>query len=542
MTKAPKPSADARAWGAGAACLAIAVLVCVFTYVLRALDFAPLRDLIIKEDHLYDMIRSPDIRLLSGAHTVVFIDINDAAVTRWDRPDDAPPPTGPLTLPNNTPRQLIGQLAGFARAAQAKVIYLDFDFRNTLPDDGRLHDELAKTDQPLILIPTFFTSGRLPACEDQGDAQPPKPPTELATVFAGLTELPKNQPPGSEKKLPSIALVHPVLTLGAYGLPEGVCSSYRVRFGPERELVWREAAMVRAVQLATADPSACTAGDPCIQTPDLGKPGILPIRWTIGNDVTEKHASVDTGAKTGAAKTSVAKTGVAKTSAAKVDSISASNDQKLAYLRLEAGSLVKYHDVPTPTDGKFAALKDAIVVIGSTAQWSEDTLATPLGDLQGVLAHVNFALSLQSVDDEASIGLQFLLDFVFAGAAALAAVYFCWRPTFRALPLGAPLPMRLRLRRSISEAGVFVGCGLFFAAGSAALLSSGARFLAGWRFGILSLIVGAIVGLMIEVCSAIADGMRDWVEDRMTRRSHLHPNTAQQRRASIGSPREPTSR
>jgi CHASE2 domain-containing sensor protein len=529
MTKAPKPSADARAWGAGAACLAIALLVCGFTYVLRALDFAPLRDLIIKEDHLYDMIHSPDVRLLPGAHTVVFIDINDAAVTRWDRPDDAAPPDGPLTLPNNTPRQLIGQLAGFARAAQAKVIYLDFDFRDTLRDDGDLRTQLARTDQPLILIPTFFTSGRLPSCEDQGDAQPPKPPTELATVFAGLTELPKNQPPGSDKKLPSIALVHPVLTLGAYGLPEGVCSSYRVRFGPERELVWREAAMVRAVQLANADSSPCT-GDACIQTPDLGKPRVLPIRWTIGNDVTEKHASVDNGAKTSDAKTNDAK----------ADSVSASNDRKLAYLRLEAGSLVKYHDVPPPTDGKFAALKDAIVVIGSTAQWSEDTLATPLGDLQGVLAHVNFALSLQSLDDEASIGVQFLLDLAFAGAAALAAVYFCWRPTFRALPPGAPLPMRQRLRRSISEAGVFVGCGLVFAAISAGLLYRGPSFLAGWRFGILSLIVGAIVGLMIEVCSAIADGMRELVEGRMTRRSHLRPNAAQQRRSSIGSPREPT--
>jgi CHASE2 domain-containing sensor protein len=530
MTKAPKPSADARAWGAGAACLAIALLVCGFTYVLRALDFAPLRDLIIKEDHLYDMIHSPDIRLLSNAHRVVFIDINDAAVTRWDRPDDAPPPNGPLPLPNNTPRKLIAQLAGFARKAEAKVIYLDFDFRNTLPDDGDLYTQLARTDQPLILIPTFFTSGRLPPCEDQGDAQPPKPPTELATVFADLMEPPKNQPPGSERKLPSIALVHPVLTLGAYGLPEGVCSSYRVRFGPERELVWREAAMVRAVQLATADHSTCKPGDACIQTPDLAKPGILPIRWTIGNDVTEKHAVGNNDAKTSDAKTSDAK----------VDSISASNDQTLAYLRLEAGSLVKYHYVPSPTDGKFAALKDAIVVIGSTAQWSEDTLATPLGDLQGVLAHVNFALSLQSVDDEASIWVQLPLDFVFTGAAAVATVYLCWRPTFRSLGLGAPLPMRQRLRRSIREAWVFVGCGLVFAAGSAALLYFGARFLAGWRFGILSLIVGAIVGLMIEVCSAFGDGARDLVESWMTRRSHQLPNAAQQRRASIGSPREPT--
>jgi CHASE2 domain-containing sensor protein len=513
MNQGQKRYADARAWGAGAACLAIALLVCGFTYVLRALDFAPLRDLIIKEDHLYDMIHSPDIRLLSNAHRVVFIDINDAAVTRWDKPDDAPPPNESLPLPNNTPRKLIQQLARFARDAQAKVIYLDFDFRNTLPDDGELHTELARSDQPLILIPSFFTSGRLPPCEDQDDTPPPKPPTELTTVFSDLTELPKNQPPGSDAKLPSIALVHPILTLGAYGLPEGVCSSYRVRFGPEREMVWREAAMVRAVQLATADSPACKRGDECIQTPGLSHPRILPIRWTIGNDVTEKHASGINDSKPGGAK---------------VDAVSASDDQTLAYLRLEAGSLVKYHNVRGPPGGDFGALKDAIVVIGSTAQWSEDTLATPLGDLQGVLAHVNFALSLQSVDDEASIGVQFALDVLLTAAAAAAVVYLCWRPTFKSLPPGAPLPMRLRLRRSISEACVFIGCGIMFAAGSAALLSFGPRFLAGWRFGILSLIVGAVVGLMIEVCSAIGDGARDLVEDRMKRRSHSRPNSSQQ--------------
>src|SRR6204780_5874645 len=130
-------------------------------------------------------------------------------------------PSAERASPNNTPRKLIAQLAGSARKAEAKVIYLDFDFRNTLADDGDLYTELARSGQPLILIPSFFTSGRLPPCEDQGDKPPPKPPTELATVFADLTELRKDQPPGSEAKLPSIALVHPVLTLGAYGLPEG---------------------------------------------------------------------------------------------------------------------------------------------------------------------------------------------------------------------------------------------------------------------------------------------------------------------------------
>ena len=324
--------------------------------------------------------------------------------------------------------------------------------------------------------------------------------------------------------MPSIALVHPVLTLGAYGLPEGVCSSYHVRFGPERELVWREAAMVRAVQLATGNSSACNAGDESIKTPDLSKPVVLPIRWTIRNDVTEKHASVYKSAKT---------------SDAKVKSTSASNDQKLAYVRLEAGSLVKYHVVPPPTEGKFVALKDAIVVIGSTAQWSEDTLATPLGDLQGVLAHVNFALSLQSVDDEASVGLQFLLDFVLAGVAALATVYWCWRPAFQALPLGpAPHPSAA----STLHSGSGRVCGvrtsfridLRFAAVSRPQLPCR---LALWNS---QFDCGSYRRADDRGLSAIADAMRDFVEGRITRRSHLRPNIAQQRRASIGSPREPS--
>ena len=268
MKETQEPSADARAVGAGAACLAIALLVCAFTYVLRAVDFGPLRALIIDEDHLYDVIRAPDIRPLKNAHRVVFIDIDDETVSKWNTPDGASPPSAPL--PNNTPRKLIAQLAKLARDAHSKVIFLDFDFRNSLPDDADLHAELAQTDKPPILIPTFFTSGRPPRCDDQIDAHPP---TELQTAFSDLTELSKDPPPGSGKGLPSIALVHPLLTLGAYGLAEGACSSYRAHFGSQGEIVWREAAMARAVAMAIANSSPCDPADQCIKTPDLAESG-----------------------------------------------------------------------------------------------------------------------------------------------------------------------------------------------------------------------------------------------------------------------------
>jgi CHASE2 domain-containing sensor protein len=511
MKKAQQPSADARAVGAGAACLAVALLVCVFTYVLRAVDFGPLRALIMEEDHLYDVIRAPDVRPLKNAHRVVFIDIDDETVRKWNTPDGAPPPSAPL--PNNTPRKLIAQFAKFARDAHSKVIFLDFDFRNSLPDDDELHAELAQTDKPPILIPTFFTSGRPPRCEDQIDA---RPPTELETAFSDLTELSKDPPPGSGKGLPSIALVHPLLTLGAYGLPEGACSSYRVHFGSQGEMVWREAAMARAVEMAISDSSPCEPADQCIKTLDLANPELLPIRWTIGSDTDQKYGARDNGGQINGAKGN------------------ANDDRIPVYARVKAGFLVKYQGLRDPSTEESAVLKDAIVVIGTTAQWSDDTLATPLGDLQGALAHVNFALSLQSFNDEAPTLLQLLLDIVFIAVATVVTVLLYWRPIFRSLAQEGRVSARQRLSRFFSEAGVFVICGVFFALGSAALLASGFRFLAGWRFGILTFIVGSIVVLMIEICSAVADTAREWAEDYMTPRIHELPKTPQQQEGSVG--------
>jgi CHASE2 domain-containing sensor protein len=509
MKKAPQPSANARAVGAGAASLVIALSVCLFTYALRTLDFAPVRALVIKEDHLYDAIHSPDVSLLKNAHRIVFIDIDDEAVRKWNTPEGGSPSSAPLF--NDTPRKLIAQLAKFARAAQAKVVFLDFDFRNSVPDDKDLHDELAKANQPPILIPTFFTSGRLPPCDDQGGANPP---TELKTVFSDLTEPSNDPPPGSQKGLPSIVLVHPVLTLGAYGLPEGACSSYRVRFGSQGEMVSRQAAMARAVELAIADSPACGSTDKCIKRLDLANPEILPIRWTIGNDTDQKHDSADNSPKIIGAKDTQSSP----------DSV-----KRLAYARVKASTLVRRQDILDPLAVQLDVLKDAIVIIGSTAQWSEDTLVTPLGDLQGVLAHVNLALSLQSSNDEAPLCEQFLVDVLLILLATAATVWFCFRPIFRAEAKEARLSWRLRLRRVFFEACLVGACGVVFAVGSAALLYFGARFLAGWRFGILSFIVGGIVALMIEICSAVADTARERAEVYcMRRRTHELPKTAQQ--------------
>jgi hypothetical protein len=390
-----------------------------------------------------------------------------------------------------------------ARSASAAVVFLDFDFRDRLADDDdragddRLKEELAEKNDTPVLVPTFFTAGVLPPCDNQSDQVAP---AELETIFGDFTLAGQA---GSGKELPAVALVHPVLALGAYGLPEGACSAYHVKFGGE--MVSREAAMVRAVELAIAGSRPCERAERCIKLPDLATPEIVPIRWTIGNETDQKHDSDVKG--------------------------------KLAYARIKASSLIKTPGLVDSAKMDLDVLKGAIVVIGSTARWSEDTLSTPLGNLQGVLAHVNLALSLESVNDEVPLWEQFGLDLVFIAVAA-AAVPLCWRRTFESMERGVRLSARQWLWRVVLETCLFLGFGLVFAAGSALLLYFGFRFLAGWRFGLLSFIVGSIVVLLIEVCSAVSESARDAAESYMTRRTTPNPESSPRLEPSTGNAKE----
>jgi hypothetical protein len=403
-----------------------------------------------------------------------------------------------------------------ARSASAAVVFLDFDFRDRLADDDdragddRLKKELAEKSDTPVLVPTFFTAGVLPPCDNQSDQVAP---AELETIFGDLTYAGQA---GSGKELPAVALVHPVLSLGAYGLPEGACSAYHVQFGGE--MVSREAAMVRAVELAIAGSPPCEPPDRCINLPDLATPEIVPIRWTIGNETDQKHDSGDNDSKNDDAKDKDVK-------------------GKLAYARIKASSLIKTPGLVDSAKMDLDVLNGAIVVIGSTARWSEDTLSTPLGNLQGVLAHVNLALSLESVNDEVPLWEQFGLDLAFIAVAA-AAVPLCWRRTFESMERGVRLSARQWLWRVVLETCLFVGFGLVFAAGSALLLYFGFRFLAGWRFGLLSFIVGSVVVLLIEVCSAVSESARDAAESYMTRRTTPNPESSPRLEPSTGNAKE----
>ncbi len=107
-TDAQPPAPFARSIGVAAAGLVISLFVLGFTYLLRALDFAPLRELIVAEDRFYDAPHAPEIRLLNNAHRVVFIDIDDVAAEKWSTPPDGTRrPPRPAPIPANVDFRMI---------------------------------------------------------------------------------------------------------------------------------------------------------------------------------------------------------------------------------------------------------------------------------------------------------------------------------------------------------------------------------------------------------------------------------------------------
>jgi hypothetical protein len=232
--------------------------------------------------------------------------------------------------------------------------------------------------------------------------------------------------------------------------------------------------MQRAVEIAGASNAAS----------DLAEPKWLPIRWTVGNDVEQKPR--------------------------------AGSDQ-IAYRRIKAGLFFTSAKGAASIDLK-PLLSGAIVIIGTTARFSNDTLSTPVGEIQGALAHVNLALSLESEPGEASLLEQFSIDVVLIILASVATIIWCWRPTYEALAAGERLSLKRRLLRLGRETVVILVCGFVFG-----LVSWGAIWIfgdipTGWRFGLLVFAVGAIVVYLIECCSAVASAAEEWAEEFTTAR------------------------
>jgi len=89
--------------------------------------------------------------------------------------------------------------------------------------------------------------------------------------------------------------------------------------------------------------------------------------------------------------------------------------------------------------------------------------------------------------------------------AAIVAVPLCWHPVYKSCLPGTRLHARTRVLRLLKETGIIVMVGTIFAALVVFLTSRGFHFLEGWRFGLLSFTIGALIVLMIELVNLAAD-------------------------------------
>ena len=446
----------ARSIGAATACLIVGLLVCVGVYLLRAVNFGPLSALVSFQDRLYTILAPPALKLLPAAHPVIFLDIDDEALRRWGTAGSGS---------GGTPRKLIAQLVSVLRDANASVIFLDFDFSSHLPDDQDLATELARHSKTPVLLPRFFGFGILPACKAPlADATPP---IELDTAFDDAI------------REGTVSSVHAVVTLGAYGLVEGVCSSIRIRSGKDQAP--RTAAMIRAVDIARAGGDAGTPG-----SKESLSPYMIPIRWWIQDNTELRHDQAN----------------------------------KLAYARIKASLLVRNQGIVT-TGIDLSAVDHAIVILGSTHQAAGDTHATPIGDLPGALVHANLGLELQSFPEKTvPVSIQFLLDLLLIVVSSILTIPLCWLPIYRSLPPGASITRGNRMFRLVHEGFVVAMFGALFAAVIVLLTRFFGGFLAAWRFGMLSFVLCAGIGLLIELVCAVAEAAAEMAEAITIRLSH----------------------
>jgi CHASE2 domain-containing sensor protein len=294
--------------------------------------------------------------------------------------------------------------------------------------------------------------------------------------------------------------VHAVVTVGAYGLVEGVCSSFRIRSGEEE--VPRMAAMMRAVNLAQAPGDAVTLG-----SDEPLSPHMIPMQWWIQDDTELLHDQAN----------------------------------KLAYARIKASLLMRNQIIDT-NGIDLSTVENAIVILGSTHQAAADIHATPIGDLSGALVHANFGLELQSIPERnVPVAVQFLLDVFLIVVSSILTIPLCWLPIYRSLPPGARITTGDRMFRLVREGVVVAIFGALFATVIVLLTRFFGGFLAAWRFGMLSFVLCAGIVLLIELIFAVAEAAAEVAEAITIRFSHQDKGQSNTNQAPQKPQKEPPS-
>jgi CHASE2 domain-containing sensor protein len=455
---------------------AISALVCILTYGLRCADFAPLRELIAFEDRAYRVLSPPSaVQLPPNFASIVFVDIDDNTLNNLHLPafstscpgSTSDRPSGSEASPNpaaGTPRGIIAAIVKVMRAAHARVVFLDYDFRNSLSNDAPLDWELrcetsAKLGSTMILVPHFFTTGLTPTCGNQADVLSVVNRRQLDTVFDAHLNQDLVKP------------VHPVVE--GHELVEGICLAYPMLDKRSDRLVMLPAAMARAVSFVRGD-----------STPiDAQKMSMLR-RWLIRRDTAV---------------------------------LPADQTDRLGYLRISANVLLR-NVMQEDGNIEFGALdmsrlQNIIAIVGSTHAGAGDIYRTPVGNLPGALVHANIGLELQMPEvQDRPLWVQFVLDI-----AVLAIFAVLWIPCgywiYRWISSNEEMPIVGRMLQCAMEMFVMFALATFFF-----VITAQAPIVSGWRFAFLSFVLGTIVVFLIEIFSWFSELVGKKAEGAAARR------------------------
>jgi hypothetical protein len=438
----------------------VTVVVCLFMYGLRILDFEPLHALVIADNVLYrQLIREP-LQLPEHFHRIVFVDVDPRTIEKLKEADGAAA---------GTPRYLIAFLTRTVRDANAAVVVLDFDLRShsTKEDDRALTEELKRTGTPPALLTTGISTASLPPCNGQ-TADSARP--EMETVFNNvLNEYP-------------VSLVHIVVETRSFGFIEQVCKAYMVRIGgPTGRIACRWAGMVEAIRSANGDsPVSCSDNPDRIQS--------VPIHWYVHGESAETFLNDSSG--------------------------------RLAYSHVSASLFVSNGGgLEVPEGVNLSDFNNAIVIIGATHRWSDDMHRTLAGDLSGAVVQANIALSLQA-EPPASIPLivLFFADVALAAAASCITYRWWWLPAYRrhrnperrSLLVNA----QFALCRITGDFLFSLSFGIVVFLIAFVSISKMGNFMDGWTFGLLSYVVGEIVVLYTTITGTLANWLEDYLQSR----------------------------
>ena len=503
-------STGAAAFAFAARAFATAVIVCGLTYVLHWFDFGPIRELVTGEERAYMQLFPPKPVPDGTVNPIIFVDIDMQTLANW-RPQDFKPtcsrvddkPLKPLAGANNpasgTPRWLIAEITKAVLGAGAAAVFIDIDLRSRGPDGDALDAELKCLDSAKkILLPHYFETGTQLYCGTADKGRKDPAPIELDTGF-------------DTSETAGVA-VHAVVTSRGYGVIDGVCTSYEAEPVAGAKVKVLPAAMMYAIKLASAaeaNPAKANSVKANTMQKLIDEPQWGEIQWLIGPELSS--LSLPEGGN-------------------------ANQVSRLLYAHLSASQLIanggiSLNDIDLKTD------EPAIVIIGSTHPGAGDIYSTPLGRIPGALVQANLGISAQLMQEsKLSRWGDFFIETVMLGVACTIIGVLHYYFGISQMTVYYSETIRFCCESFLVVLVMLIFVFLPFAL---AFVSPFSHFMAIWRFGALSFILGALIVSFIELISHVGNCSEKWAH-RYGARKWPHKQAAINDVGSSG--RDPFSR